>query len=82
MKLNWPDVWPGAFTAAIAISIAKYLLSLYFANSGIGNVYGPAGALLVILLWIYYCAQIYFFGVELVCVYAHSRYGSIADEAA
>jgi len=78
VKLLWSDVWPGALGAAFAISGAKYLLSLYFANSAIGNVYGPAGALVVILLWIYYCAQIYFYGTELVFVYAH-RYGSLVD---
>ena len=73
VKLIWADVLPGALTAAVAISIAKYVLVLYFANSGVGNVYGPAGALVVILLWIYYCAQIYFFGVEMVCVRAKMR---------
>jgi membrane protein len=82
LPLRWRDVWPGAYTAAFSISIAKYLLSLYFANSGVGNVYGPAGALLVILLWIYYCAQIYFFGVELVCVYAKSAFGSLSKAEA
>jgi len=73
IKLPWSDVLPGALLAAFSISIAKYLLSLYFANSGVGNVYGPAGALVVILLWIYYCAQIYFFGLELVCVCSNKR---------
>jgi len=57
------------------------LLSLYFANSGIGNVYGPAGALVVVLLWIYYCCQIYLFGVEMVCVYAR-KYGSLSTGVA
>lgn len=77
VKLTWDDVWPGALLAAFAISVAKYLLSLYFANSGVGNVYGPAGALVVILLWIYYCAQIYFFGLEIVCIYS-AKYGSLS----
>ena len=81
IKLSWADVLPGALTASLSISLAKYLLSLYFANSGVGNVYGPAGALLVILLWIYYCAQIYFYGVEVVFVYSKMRHenGSKSD---
>jgi len=80
VRLTLSDVLPGALLAAFSISVAKYLLSLYFANSGVGNVYGPAGALLVILLWIYYCSQIYFFGIEVVFVYA-SKYGSLAEAA-
>lgn len=82
VKLLWSDVLPGAFTAAFAISIAKYVLVLYFANSGVGNVYGPAGALVVILLWIYYCAQIYFFGVEMVCVRADRRHKALEKHVA
>ncbi len=82
VKLVWSDVLPGALTAAIAMSIAKYVLVLYFASSGIGNVYGPAGALVVILLWIYYCAQIYFFGVEMVWVCANRREQSLTEPAA
>jgi membrane protein len=78
--LKWHDVWIGAAIAAMGISLAKYLLSLYFANSSVSSVYGPAGALVVILLWIYYCSQIYFFGLEVVCVYS-AKYGSHRQQA-
>ena len=81
IKLAWSDVWPGALFASFSISCAKYFLSLYFANSGIDTVYGPAGAVVVILLWIYYCAQLYFFGAELVYIYAH-RFGSLMETSA
>jgi membrane protein len=67
----WGDVWIGAFFTAVAIALSKYLLGLYFQYSGLTSAYGPAGALVVILLWIYYSGQIYFFGLEITCTYAH-----------
>lgn len=71
----WGDVWYAALTTAVGFAISKFLLSLYFAYSGVSAAYGSAGALVVVLLWIYYSAQIYFFGIELTCTYAHT-YGS------
>lgn len=67
----WGDVWYGAVTAAVGFTLSKYLLGLYFANSSVSVAYGSAGALVIILLWIYYSAQIYFYGLELTCTYAH-----------
>ena len=67
----WGDVWYGAVTAALGFAFSKYLLSLYFSYSTVSAAYGSAGALVIILLWIYYSAQIYFFGIELTCTYAH-----------
>lgn len=67
----WGDVWIPAFVTAVGFGLAKYLLSLYFGMSGVGAAYGPAGALVVILLWFYYSAQIFFFGVELTFTYTY-----------
>jgi membrane protein len=75
-RLKWSDVWPGAIVTAIGLGITKLLLSYYFANFDVSATFGSAGALVVILLWIYYTSQIYFFGVELTCTYAH-EYGSL-----
>ncbi|AIE87098.1 YihY/virulence factor BrkB family protein [Fimbriimonas ginsengisoli] len=75
-RLQWRDVWPGAVITAVGLGISKLLLSLYFSTFNVSAAYGSAGALVVILLWIYYTSQIYFFGVELTCVYAH-EYGSL-----
>lgn len=75
----WRDVWVPAFLTAFAFGIAKYLLSLYFGVAGVGSAYGPAGALVVILIWLYYSAQIFFFGIELTVSYAYSV-GSHKDE--
>ena len=71
----WRDVWLGAISAAIGIGISKFLLSLYFSLSSISAVYGSAGTLVIVLLWIYYSAQIFFYGIEITCTYAH-MYGS------
>jgi membrane protein len=71
----WGDVWIGAFVAAVGIALSKFLLSLYFAYSTLSAAYGSAGTLVIILLWIYYSAQIFFFGIEVTCTYAH-QFGS------
>jgi len=79
VSLEWRDIWIGALISSVGLTLSKYLLGLYFSGSGVGSVYGPAGALVVILLWIYYCSQIYFFGLEVVCVYAY-KHGSLRTE--
>lgn len=77
----WRDVWFPAFITAFGFGVAKYILSIYFGFSNIGLVYGPAGALVVILLWMYYSSQIFFFGVELTFAYAYAH-GSHRKEIA
>lgn len=72
-RVLWRDVWPGAIAAGLGFSVAKLVLSLYFTYSGFATAYGSAGALVVILLWIYYSAQIFFFGVEITQVVALQR---------
>ena len=74
-QATWHDVWLPAFITAVGFGIAKYLFSLYFGVGNVGGGYGPAGALVVILLWLYYSSQILFFGFELTYVFSHS-YGS------
>lgn len=69
----WRDVWFGASLTGVGFGVAKYLLSLYFSYSGVAAAYGSAGALLVILLWIYYSAQIFFYGAEVTRVVALQR---------
>ena len=59
----WGDVWLGAFVTAFGFALSKLLLSLYFSFTSL-TAYGSAGALVIILLWIYYSAQIYFFGMK------------------
>jgi membrane protein len=74
-EIAWRDVAVGAVATAILFTVGKFLLGLYLGRSGIASAYGAAGALILILLWIYYSAQILFMGAEFTEVYAR-RYGS------
>ncbi len=73
-EIRWRDVWVGAFFTAILFTIGKFLLGLYLGRSSTTSVYGAAGSLVLILLWVYYSGQILFFGAEFTQVYAR-RHG-------
>ncbi len=73
--IAWRDVWFGAAATAILFSIGKYLIGLYLGNSSFGSSYGAAGSVIVLLAWVFYSAQILFYGAELTQVYSR-RFGS------
>jgi membrane protein len=79
--IAWKDVWIGAFMTSILFTVGKLAIGLYLGRGTVGSAYGAAGSLIVILVWVYYAAQILFFGAELTQVYA-SRHGSRAGAAA
>jgi len=62
--LKWSDVVPAAVIAALLFVIGKQFLELYFAHAGFGSTYGAAGSPIVVLLWVYYSAQLFFWGAE------------------
>jgi membrane protein len=72
--LAWSDVWAGAAATAALFSVGKYLIGLYLGRAAVGSAYGAAGAFVVLLVWIYYSAQILLLGAELTFVYAR-RFG-------
>jgi len=74
-EIRWNDVWVGAASTSLLFSVGKWGIGLYLGNSSIGSTYGAAGSFIVLLVWIYYSAQILFFGAEFTQVYAN-RYGS------
>ena len=74
-RIRWKDVWIGAVFTSLLFTIGKSLIGLYLGNSGVTSVYGAAGSLITVLLWVYYSALIFFFGAELTRVYA-TEYGS------
>ncbi len=74
-KIQWLDVWVGAAVTSVLFAVGKFLIGLYLGNSGVASSYGAAGALIVILLWIFYSAQIILLGAEFTQVWAR-RYGS------
>jgi membrane protein len=75
VEISWGDVAIGAVVTSLLFAIGRLLLGLYLGNSGTTSVYGAAGSLVAVVLWVYYSAQILFFGAEFTQVYA-SRYGS------
>ena len=75
VRIAWRDVWTGAVMTGVLFTIGKYIIGLYIGKSGISSTFGAAGSLVVILLWVYYSAQIFLLGAEFTWVYAH-RFGS------
>ncbi|MEO8165941.1 MAG: YhjD/YihY/BrkB family envelope integrity protein, partial [Betaproteobacteria bacterium] len=66
-------VWIGAFVTSVLFSFGKFLIGLYIGKSGVESSYGAAGALVILLIWVYYSAQIFFLGAEFTKVYAESH---------
>jgi membrane protein len=62
VRIEWADVWRGAFITAVLFAIGKYLISLYLTHVAPASTYGAAGSLVLILLWVYYSSLILFFG--------------------
>ncbi len=74
-KIKWRDVWLGAALTSFLFAVGKFFLGLYIGRLIVGSSYGAAGSVLVMLLWIYYSAQILYFGAEFTKIYAN-HYGS------
>ena len=72
-RIEWHDVMIGAVVTALLFSIGKSLIGLYIGSSSMASSYGAAGSLIVVLLWIYYSAQIFLLGAEFTKVYAAHR---------
>lgn len=76
-KIAWRDVWVGAAVTALLFGGGKYLIGLYIVKAGVVSGFGAAGSLVVILMWVYFAAQIFLLGAEFTWVYSH-EYGSKA----
>jgi membrane protein len=74
-KVAWKDVWLGAFITTVLFIVGKYLIGLYLGHTSTASAYGAAGSLAVLLIWLYYSAQIFLFGAEFTKAYAN-QYGS------
>jgi membrane protein len=69
-RVKWRDVWLGALSAALLFTVGKFALSLYLTYSNVRTVFGAASSFVLVLIWIYYSAQIFLFGAEVCRVYA------------
>ena len=70
--VRWSDVWLGALVTAVLFTVGKFLIGIYIGKSGIASGFGAAGSLVIILIWVYYSAQIFLIGAEFTCVYART----------
>ena len=75
VRIHWRDVWVGAAVTAALFAVGKLLIGLYIGKSSVASAFGAAGSLVVMMVWVYYSAQIFLLGAEFTWVYAHS-YGS------
>jgi membrane protein len=73
VEIRWSDVWLGAAVTALLFTIGKSLLGIYLGKASIGSSYGAAGSLVVLVVWVYYSAQILFLGAEFTQVQARLR---------
>ncbi|MCY7316504.1 MAG: YihY/virulence factor BrkB family protein [Rubrivivax sp.] len=76
VRVAWRDVWVGAALTALLFTAGKTLIGFYIGRSGVASPFGAAASLVVLLLWVYYSAQIFLLGAEFTWVYAR-RYGSL-----
>ena len=79
VKIAWRDVFVGALGTAFLFTIGKLALGLYLGIASVGSAYGAAGSLVAVIVWVYYSAQIFFFGAEFTHVYAEQRGSRAAD---
>jgi membrane protein len=74
-RIAWSDVWLGAIVTSLLFAAGKGLVGIYLGRSSITSIYGAAGSIVAIVIWVYYEAQVLFYGAELTRAYAQS-YGS------
>ena len=71
-KLAWQPTSIGAIVTALLFTVGKFLIGLYLGKTAVGSAYGAAGSLVVVIVWVYYSAMIFFFGAEFTHVLATS----------
>jgi membrane protein len=70
--IAWGDVWIGGLVTACLFTVGKLLIGLYLGRSSLSSAYGAAGSIMVLLLWIYYSAQIFLLGAEFTHVFTYA----------
>jgi membrane protein len=80
VRIEWRDVWFGAFLTAVLFAAGKLLLGIYIGRAGTGSAYGAAGSLVVLLVWTYYSTALVFLGAELTQAWALAHHRDIAPD--
>jgi membrane protein len=73
VPIRWGDVWLGATLTALLFSVGKLLIGLYIGRSSFTSTFGAAASFAVLLVWVYYAAQIFLLGAEFTCIYAYTH---------
>jgi membrane protein len=73
IEVGWRDVLPGAFITAVLFELGKFLIGFYIGKQGLESTYGAAASLVVVLIWVYYSAQLVLFGAEITRAYTEHR---------
>jgi membrane protein len=76
VELDWPDVWIGALMTSVLFAIGKTVIGLYIGHSSTASSYGAAGSVVILLLWVYYSAQVVLLGAELTRAFTATRRGA------
>ena len=79
VNLKWSDVTVGACFTSLLFTIGKQFIGLYLGKASFGSTYGAAGSLVIVLVWVYYSAQLFFFGAEFTKIYTET-FGSRLDD--
>jgi membrane protein len=74
-RIKWKDVTVGAVCTAVLFMVGKFCIGFYLGHSNLGSIYGTAGSIIIVMLWVYYSAVILYFGAEFTKVYA-KHFGS------
>src|SRR5688500_18495092 len=69
-RIEWRDVWVGAAVTVLLFIVGKFLIGLYLGKSDVGSSFGAFGSIVIVMVWVYYSAQIFLLGAELPWVYA------------
>jgi membrane protein len=81
--IAWRDVWLGADVTSLLLTLGKFVIGLYLGKGTVASAYGAAGSLVIIVVWVYYSAQILPFGAEFTKVWTKRRgSGFVPDETA
>jgi membrane protein len=73
VEIKWRDVWEGALFTAVLFALGKMVIGFYLSQVQVASVFGAAGSFIIILVWVYYSAQIFFIGAEITKIFSTNK---------